>query len=62
MGIETGLAVTGVIAALFGVGFAFLPKIVDSPRVERGYTMAGSLLVLACALALVVVPWMGDRA
>ncbi|GAA1800895.1 hypothetical protein [Nostocoides veronense] len=59
---ETGLAVTALIAALYGVGFAVLPKFVDWPRSSRVYTMGGAALVAAAGLLLVLIPWMGDRA
>ncbi len=59
---ETGLAVTAVLAALYGVGFAVMPKVIDWPRSGRMYTMGGAALVAAAGILLVIIPWMGDRA
>lgn len=62
VGMETGLAVTAVLAALYGVGFAVMPKVIDWPRSGRMYTMGGAALVAAAGILLVIIPWMGDRA
>jgi len=61
MSVETGLVVTGLLAAIYGVGFAFAPKVVDWPRYERPYVLGGSVLVLLAAVFLVIMPWMGTR-
>lgn len=62
MTVESGLMITAIMAALYGVGFAVMPKFVDWPRTGRMYTMGGAALIAAAGIALVLIPWLGDRA
>ena len=63
MDVETGAMITAVVAAVYGVGFAIWPSVLGDRwgGVERHYTMFGALLVLVCAVALIVVPWLSGR-
>ncbi len=62
MDVNTGLVITGVVAALYGVGFAVVPKAASTgPGFQRGYVLGGAALVAICALAFVIIPWMGER-
>ena len=62
MTIGTGATIVGVLATLYGVGFAVMPKAVDGSRTSRIYTLGGALLILVAVVVLILIPWMGDRA
>lgn len=61
MELSTGLAITALLAAVYGVGFALVPKTATGPVFQRVYVMGGGLFILACAIVLVIVPWIGER-
>ena len=57
MSVTTGLVVVGVLAMVYGMGFAVLPMHHWPQERRSGYTMWGAGLIGLLALALVVIPW-----
>lgn len=61
MSIQTGAAVVGALAMIYGVGFAILPTWEWSGGARTLYTLGGAALLGLLFLAFVLVPWFIQR-
>lgn len=61
MSIQTGAAVVGALAMIYGIGFAILPMWEWSAGGRSLYTLGGAVLLGLLFLALVLVPWFIQR-
>lgn len=61
MSIQTGATIVGVVAIVYGIGFAILPMRDWSDTARSWYTLGGAGLVGLLFVALVIVPWFIQR-
>ncbi len=61
MSVQTGATVVGVVAMIYGIGFAVLPMKEWSDQARSWFTLGGAGLVGLLLLVLVITPWFIQR-
>lgn len=55
---NAGLAITALVAVVYGVSFAVTPKQVQAQPAWRWWTVGGALVCLVLFIVFLVIPWL----